>query len=77
MKRVTSTAFTKDLKKEADLLNQLRHQNIVAFVETFEEDGQLFVVLELCEGKFFSPIDWLGGDLYKHIPQIQGKIPEA
>ena len=53
LKKVTSTAFTQDLVKEADLLNQLRHQNIVAFVETFEEDGQFYVVLELCEGKFF------------------------
>ena len=43
---------TEELKKEANFLNQFRHQNIVAFVEAFEENGDLCIVQELCEGKF-------------------------
>ena len=36
-------------KKEADLLSTLRHNHILQYVESFEEDDSLFIVTEYCE----------------------------
>eukprot|EP00884_Botryococcus_braunii_P003856 jgi/Botrbrau1/13471/Bobra.0082s0070.1 len=48
-------AQREDLRKEADLLEQLRHPNVVNFLGLCMEGDTIMVVTELCEG----------GDLYK------------
>ncbi|KAJ8368599.1 hypothetical protein SKAU_G00086270 [Synaphobranchus kaupii] len=37
-------------KKEAVLLSRMKHTNIVAFIESFEADGHLYIVMEYCTG---------------------------
>ncbi|XP_071153761.1 serine/threonine-protein kinase Nek3-like isoform X1 [Mytilus edulis] len=56
-------------KREADLLSNLRHDNILQYVESFEEDDSLFIVTEYCER----------GDLETYLEyksQIQEQLPE-
>ncbi len=49
------------------MLSQMKHPNIVAYLESFEERGNLYIVMDYCDG----------GDLYKKINDQRGKsIPE-
>lgn len=36
--------------EEIGILRKLQHSNVISLVETFEDDVQIFVVLELCKG---------------------------
>ena len=38
------------LRREVDIMRRLRHPNIIQFVEVFEDEEQLQVVMELCPG---------------------------
>ncbi|XP_029409949.1 serine/threonine-protein kinase Nek3 isoform X4 [Nannospalax galili] len=51
-------------RKEAVLLAKMRHPNVVAFKESFEADGHLYIVMEYCEE----------GDLMQRIKQQKGKL---
>ncbi|XP_069496122.1 serine/threonine-protein kinase Nek3 isoform X8 [Ambystoma mexicanum] len=54
-------------RQEAILLAKMRHPNIVAFKESFEADGHLYIVMEYCDG----------GDLLQAIKQQKGnRFPE-
>nr|XP_054384593.1 serine/threonine-protein kinase Nek5 isoform X6 [Pongo abelii] len=49
-------------KKEVILLEKMKHPNIVAFFNSFQENGRLFIVMEYCDG----------GDLMKRINRQRG-----
>lgn len=42
----------------------MKHPNIVAYLESFEERGNLYIVMDYCDG----------GDLYKKINDQRGKL---
>jgi NIMA (never in mitosis gene a)-related kinase len=43
--------------KEVDVLSQMRHPNIVSYCDSFKENGNLYIVMDYCDG----------GDLYGRI----------
>lgn len=49
-------------KKEVTLLSKMKHTNIVAFIDSFQEKGSLYIVMEYCDG----------GDLMKKINMQRG-----
>lgn len=51
-------------RTEAVLLSRLKHTNIVAFRESFEADGHLYIVMEYCAG----------GDLLQRIKQQKSTL---
>ncbi|XP_037656051.1 serine/threonine-protein kinase Nek3 isoform X2 [Choloepus didactylus] len=51
-------------RKEAILLAKMKHPNIVAFQESFEAEGHLYIVMEYCDG----------GDLMQKIKHQKGKL---
>ncbi|XP_075448127.1 serine/threonine-protein kinase Nek3 isoform X2 [Ascaphus truei] len=51
-------------RQEAILLAKMKHPNIVAFKESFEGDGHLYIVMEYCDG----------GDLMETIKHQRGKL---
>ncbi|KGL80799.1 Serine/threonine-protein kinase Nek3, partial [Tinamus guttatus] len=51
-------------RKEAVLLAKMKHPNIVAFKESFEADGHLYIVMEYCDD----------GDLMQKIKHQRGKL---
>ncbi|XP_063355586.1 serine/threonine-protein kinase Nek5-like isoform X2 [Pelmatolapia mariae] len=51
-------------KKEVTLLSKMKHPNIVTFIQSFQERGSLYIVMEYCDG----------GDLMKKI-NIQKGVP--
>ncbi|XP_011919594.1 PREDICTED: serine/threonine-protein kinase Nek5 isoform X6 [Cercocebus atys] len=51
-------------KKEVILLAKMKHPNIVAFFNSFQENGRLFIVMEYCDG----------GDLMKRINRQRGVL---
>ncbi|XP_012503846.1 PREDICTED: serine/threonine-protein kinase Nek3, partial [Propithecus coquereli] len=55
---------TQNSRKEAVLLAKMKHPNIVAFKESFEAEGHLYIVMEYCDG----------GDLMQKIKQQKGKL---
>ncbi|XP_048197401.1 serine/threonine-protein kinase Nek3 isoform X2 [Perognathus longimembris pacificus] len=59
-----SFSGTQNSRKEAILLAKMKHPNIVAFRESFEAEGHLYIVMEYCEG----------GDLMQKIKQQKGKL---
>lgn len=42
----------------------MKHPNIVAYLESFEERGNLYIVMDYCDG----------GDLYKKINDQKGRL---
>eukprot|EP00039_Didymoeca_costata_P002695 m.61962 g.61962 ORF g.61962 m.61962 type:complete len:1230 (-) comp11469_c0_seq2:108-3797(-) len=46
-----------EARKEVQVLARMKHPNIVAYIESFEERGLLYIVMEYCDG----------GDLYQKI----------
>ena len=38
------------LRREIQVLRSLNHKNIIQLYEIFEEDGKLFMIMELCTG---------------------------
>ncbi|XP_047579259.1 serine/threonine-protein kinase Nek3 isoform X4 [Lutra lutra] len=59
-----SLSGTQNSRKEAVLLAKMKHPNIVAFQESFEADGHLYIVMEYCDG----------GDLMQKIKHQKGKL---
>ncbi|XP_034859368.1 serine/threonine-protein kinase Nek3 isoform X4 [Mirounga angustirostris] len=59
-----SLSGTQNSRKEAVLLAKMRHPNIVAFQESFEAEGHLYIVMEYCDG----------GDLMQKIKHQKGKL---
>uniref|UniRef100_A0A674K7J4 non-specific serine/threonine protein kinase n=1 Tax=Terrapene triunguis TaxID=2587831 RepID=A0A674K7J4_9SAUR len=51
-------------RKEAILLAKMKHPNIVAYKESFEADGHLYIVMEYCDD----------GDLMQKIKYQRGKL---
>ncbi|XP_016069081.1 PREDICTED: serine/threonine-protein kinase Nek3 isoform X1 [Miniopterus natalensis] len=56
--------LSKNSRKEAVLLAKMKHPNIVAFKESFEAEGHLYIVMEYCDG----------GDLIQKIKHQKGKL---
>ncbi|XP_063300923.1 serine/threonine-protein kinase Nek3 [Pelobates fuscus] len=54
----------KDSRQEAVLLARMKHPNIVAFLESFEVNEHLYIVMEYCDG----------GDLMETIKHQRGKL---
>ncbi|BFZ14506.1 hypothetical protein BsWGS_17545 [Bradybaena similaris] len=59
-----STKEREQARKEVAVLAQLKHPNIVAYVESFEERGSLYIVMNYCSG----------GDLYGRINERRGQL---
>ncbi|XP_058404070.1 serine/threonine-protein kinase Nek3 isoform X2 [Diceros bicornis minor] len=59
-----SFSETQNSRKEAVLLAKMRHPNIVAFKESFEAEGHLYIVMEYCDG----------GDLMQKIKHQKGRL---
>ncbi|XP_045331061.1 serine/threonine-protein kinase Nek3 isoform X1 [Leopardus geoffroyi] len=59
-----SFSGTRNSRKEAVLLAKMKHPNIVAFKESFEAEGHLYIVMEYCDG----------GDLMQKIKHQKGKL---
>ena len=49
---------------QVKVLSQMKHPNIVAYQESFEDSGSLYIVMDYCDG----------GDLYKKINDQRGKL---
>ena len=52
-----------DAKREASFLKSLHHPNIVSFIDTFAENGNLYIVMEYADG----------GDLHQRISQLKSQ----
>jgi len=50
-----------DAKREASFLKSLHHPNIVSFIDSFAENGNLYIVMEFADG----------GDLHQRITQLK------
>lgn len=59
-----SFSDTENSRKEAILLARMKHPNVVAFKESFEAEGHLYIVMEYCDG----------GDLMQKIKYQKGKL---
>ncbi|XP_055982223.1 serine/threonine-protein kinase Nek3 isoform X2 [Sorex fumeus] len=59
-----SFSDTQNCRKEAVLLARMKHPNVVAFKESFEAEGHLYIVMEYCDG----------GDLMQRIKHQKGKL---
>lgn len=59
-----SFSDTENSRKEAILLARMKHPNVVAFKESFEAEGHLYIVMEYCDG----------GDLMQKIKHQKGKL---
>ncbi|XP_028404175.1 serine/threonine-protein kinase Nek1-like isoform X2 [Dendronephthya gigantea] len=53
----------KESLQEVKLLSTMEHPNIVSFLESFQERGNLYIVMDYCDG----------GDLYKKINNRRGE----
>ncbi|XP_051846683.1 serine/threonine-protein kinase Nek3 [Antechinus flavipes] len=63
-----SSSDVKNSRKEAILLAKMKHPNIVAFKESFEADGHLYIVMEYCdEGDLMQKIKYQRGKLFPEI----------
>ncbi|NXR05196.1 NEK3 kinase, partial [Sagittarius serpentarius] len=59
-----SSSDAENSRKEAVLLAKMKHPNIVAYKESFEADGHLYIVMEYCDD----------GDLMQKIKHRRGKL---
>ncbi len=60
--RNVSKKERKAAEQEAKLLSKLKHPNIVAYKDSFEDDGFLYIAMGYCEG----------GDLYSKLKEQKG-----
>lgn len=51
-----------EARKEVAVLAQMKHPNIVSYVDSFEELGNLFIIMDYCDG----------GDLHGRIKAQRG-----
>lgn len=42
-----------EARKEVKVLSQMQHPNIVTYKESFEADGNLYIVMDYCDGGSF------------------------
>lgn len=56
----------KAAEQECKLLSQLKHPNIVAYKDSFENQGFIYIAMGYCEG----------GDLYNRLKQQNGTLLE-
>ncbi|MDR3547486.1 MAG: protein kinase [Candidatus Pacebacteria bacterium] len=66
IRKSVSDFSTEQLTKEIDILSQVDHPNIVKYIEHFQTDKYLFIVMEYCAG----------GDLFDKIVKC-GKLGEC
>ncbi|XP_054701750.1 serine/threonine-protein kinase Nek3 isoform X6 [Grus americana] len=59
-----SSSDVENSRKEAVLLAKMKHPNIVAYKDSFEADGHLYIVMEYCDD----------GDLMQKIKHQRGKL---
>ncbi|NXH63979.1 NEK3 kinase, partial [Rhabdornis inornatus] len=60
-----SSSGVENSRKEAVLLAKMKHPNIIAFKESFEADGHLYIVMEYCDdGDLMQKIKHQGGNLF-------------
>ncbi|XP_064584313.1 serine/threonine-protein kinase Nek3 isoform X3 [Zonotrichia leucophrys gambelii] len=60
-----SSSGVENSRKEAVLLAKMKHPNIVAFRESFEAEGHLYIVMEYCDdGDLMQKIKHQGGNLF-------------
>ncbi|NWU75482.1 NEK3 kinase, partial [Onychorhynchus coronatus] len=59
-----SSSGVENSRKEAALLAKMKHPNIVAYKESFEADGHLYIVMEYCDD----------GDLMQKIKHQRGNL---
>nr|XP_021382275.1 serine/threonine-protein kinase Nek3 isoform X1 [Lonchura striata domestica] len=60
-----SSSGVENSRKEAVLLAKMKHPNIVAFKESFEADGHLYIVMEYCDdGDLMQKIKHQGRNLF-------------
>ncbi|NXQ53847.1 NEK3 kinase, partial [Anthoscopus minutus] len=60
-----SSSGVENSRKEAILLAKMKHASIVAFKESFEADGHLYIVMEYCDdGDLMQKIKHQGGNLF-------------
>uniref|UniRef100_A0A8C3L6V7 non-specific serine/threonine protein kinase n=1 Tax=Chrysolophus pictus TaxID=9089 RepID=A0A8C3L6V7_CHRPC len=59
-----SSSEVENSRKEAILLAKMKHPNVVAYKESFEADGHLYIVMEYCDD----------GDLMQKIKHQRGKL---
>ncbi|NXS21237.1 NEK3 kinase, partial [Mystacornis crossleyi] len=60
-----SSSGVENSRKEAVLLAKMKHPNIVAFKESFEADGHLYIVMEYCDnGDLMQKIKHQGGNFF-------------
>ncbi|KAG5470835.1 hypothetical protein CUR178_02139 [Leishmania enriettii] len=71
VKEVAMTRMSKKEREEARhecaVLQQLQHPNIVRYVEQFENNNNLYIVMEYCDG----------GDLAEKVKQCRGPMKES
>ncbi|KAL5459938.1 hypothetical protein EMCRGX_G033330 [Ephydatia muelleri] len=53
-----------EAKKEVKVLAQMKHPNIVSYLESFEDGGILYILMDYCDA----------GDLYSKINEQKGKL---
>jgi len=63
LSRVHDPVFVRELKNEIKLMKGFDHAHIVRPIETFEDKGHLYMVMELCSG----------GDLYSRDPYTEAQ----
>lgn len=56
------TKEREEARKEVSVLAQMKHPNIVSYIDSFEESGNLCIVMDYCDG----------GDLYTKIHSTRG-----
>lgn len=61
LNRVHDPLFVSELKNEIEIMKRLDHAHLSRLIETYEDKGQLYLVLELCSG----------GDLYSRDPYTE------
>jgi len=53
-----------EARKEVSVLAQMKHPNIVSYIDSFEEMGNLCIVMDYCEG----------GDLHHKLQSLKGQF---
>lgn len=46
----TSVKYVAKFKQEIQIMKELEHPNIIRLYETYEDDANIYLVMELCEG---------------------------